>query len=185
LKSKKNIKFSNRMYHTSEVPLKLDEYNDIFSDFDARPFHQRALSQDFLSETKRASVDKAHDYIELKLLVPSNKRNLEHEEIIKKRLKAHFKRHFSILNEEKKKIIERGAVYVLIGLIMMVAATIITIMFDEDRFLIAFLIILLDPAGWFFLWEGMGLIIFESKKKNQDHDFYEKMSKSKIYFLRY
>jgi hypothetical protein len=173
------------MYHTSEVPLKLDEYNDIFSDFDARPFHQRALSQDFLSETKRASVDKAHDYIELKLLVPSNKRNLEHEEIIKKRLKAHFKRHFSILNEEKKKIIERGAVYVLIGLIMMVAATIITIMFDEDRFLIAFLIILLDPAGWFFLWEGMGLIIFESKKKNQDHDFYEKMSKSKIYFLRY
>ena len=42
----------------SEISLSLDNYDDIFSDFDPRPFSQRALSDDFLIEAKKASRDK-------------------------------------------------------------------------------------------------------------------------------
>ena len=40
------------------ISLILDSYNDMFSDFDPRSFSERALSDDFLSECKRAARDK-------------------------------------------------------------------------------------------------------------------------------
>jgi hypothetical protein len=179
---KKSLK--DKLYHSSEIVLKLDEYNDIFSDFDARPFHQKALSQDFLSETKRASADKRFDVIDLKLLVPRHKSSAKHEDTIKKRLKTHFKHHFILLHQEKRKIIKQGIVFTIIGLILMVVGTLISI-HQEEGFLSAFLIVLFEPAGWFLFWEGLDLVIFESKRKNPDFEFYEKMSNSRVYFYRY
>jgi len=46
-----------------------------------------------------------------------------------------------------------------------------------------FLLILFEPAGWFFFWEGLDQVVFESKKTKPDLEFYEKMAKSDIYFL--
>ena len=37
----------------TQISLWLDDYADIFSDFDPRPFSQRALSDDFLNEAKK------------------------------------------------------------------------------------------------------------------------------------
>ena len=36
----------------AEVGLRLEKYDDIFSDFDVRPYSARALSVDFLEEIK-------------------------------------------------------------------------------------------------------------------------------------
>ena len=36
----------------SSVHIALDDYDDIFSDFDISPYNQRALSKDFLDELK-------------------------------------------------------------------------------------------------------------------------------------
>ena len=52
------------------VSLWLDTYEDIFSDFDPHPFGQRALSEDFLAEAKRAVRDRRDEVPELRLLVP-------------------------------------------------------------------------------------------------------------------
>jgi prenyltransferase beta subunit len=183
--SKKSKKPKERLYHSSEIALKLDSYQDIFSDFDARPYHQKALSQDFLAETKRASVDKRFDILELKMLIPKSKSNKKHEEIIKKRLRTHFKRHFNLIHQEKRKIINTGLTYIFIGIIIMALAAFELLTMGSKTFIAAFLLIILEPAGWFFFWEGLDQVIFESKRKNPDHDFYEKMSRSRIYFLRY
>lgn len=42
----------------AEISLVLDTYDDIFSDFDPRPYGERALSSDFLDEAKKAARDK-------------------------------------------------------------------------------------------------------------------------------
>ena len=53
------------------VSLWLDTYEDIFSDFDPHPYGQRALSEDFLAEARRAVRDRRDEVPELRFLVPT------------------------------------------------------------------------------------------------------------------
>jgi len=56
------------------ISLILDSYDDIFSDFDPGDYSERALSDDFLSECKKAAVNK-EERLELRFLVPKTKRD--------------------------------------------------------------------------------------------------------------
>lgn len=46
-----------------------------------------------------------------------------------------------------------------------------------------FIVVLLEPAGWFTFWEGSYLILFQSKEINPDLAFYRKMIGAKISFI--
>jgi len=167
-----------------KISLWLDNYNDIFSDFDPRPFSQRALSDDFLNEAKKASKEKVSGQIELNLLIPEKERNLEQEKIVRKRLHEHFKRHFNLLKEEVWRIRRNGLILVLTGFSMMVGAAYLYSA-DSLRLAINFLFVLLEPGGWFITWYGLDKIFYDAGLKKPDLNFYEKMAKSEIGFLSY
>ncbi|MBI4652464.1 hypothetical protein HY745_14550 [Candidatus Desantisbacteria bacterium] len=80
-----------RILDMVQVSLQIDSYDDIFSDFDPRPFSERTLSDDFLLESKKAFREKESGRFELRFLIPIKERKLESEKIIKKRLTDHFK----------------------------------------------------------------------------------------------
>lgn len=164
---------------TAEISLKLERYDDIFSDFDIRPYSSRALSVDFLDEIKRASCDKRDEGIELVLYVPAKERSESREATIKERLAAHFKRHYRLLMEEKRRIIRLGTSMVTLGILCMIAAAFIVFGDPTRSLLLSFLVVFLEPAAWFLLWEGMDQIIFNSKGINPDLHFYKKMSDSR------
>lgn len=168
----------------SEISLWLDTYDDIFSDFDSRPYSQRAVSQDFLAEAKRASRDMVSGEIELKFLIPADKRNPVQEHLIKKRLIDHFRRHFEMLRKERDGVVKQGLRFVVIGVILMFWATYLLFKF-EKIFLTSFMVVLLEPGGWFLFWEGLNKILFESKIKKPDHEFYHKMTKCEVTFTQY
>lgn len=168
----------------SEISLWLDTYDDIFSDFDSRPYSQRAVSQDFLAEAKRASRDMVSGEIELKFLIPADKRNPVQEHLIKKRLIDHFTRHFEMLRKERDEVVKQGLRFVVIGIILMFWATYILFKF-EKIFLTSFMVILLEPGGWFLFWEGLNKILFESKTKKPEYEFYHKMTKCEVTFTQY
>ncbi len=174
-----------KLLKTSEISLKLATYNDIFSSFDPRTYPQRSLSDDFLIEAKKASRDKASGGIELELLMPREKRNLREENLIKKRLREHFKKHHDQLHKEKRGVIKQGLLFVIFGVILMFIATFILFKYHEESFFTSFLVVFLEPGAWFLFWEGLNLIIFETKKTKPELDFYEKMSKCEIDFLSY
>lgn len=163
---------------TSEISLKLEQYDDIFSDFDIRPYASRALSVDFLDEIRRAARDKKDGGIELVLYVPERERNESHEAVIGERLTAHFKRHFHLLLEEKRRLIKIGMGMIVMGILCMVAATLIVFEGPSENIFLSFLLIFLEPAAWFLLWEGMDQILFNSKDTNLELKFYRKMSHS-------
>jgi len=174
-----------KLMHLSETSLILDSYDDIFSDFDPRPFSQRALSGDFLDELRKASRDK-DSKIQLRFMVPVTEVNKRQEAVIKGRLKEHFHKHYNLIKKEIMDMtIKRGFSFVVMGLIFMFLATLIMFKYDESSFVLSFLIVLLEPAGWFCFWEGLWLIIFESKERKPELEFYEKMAKSEISFLTY
>ncbi len=167
-----------------KIILSLDSYDDIFSDFDPRDDSVRALSVDFLDELKRASMDKKNK-ADIKLLVPSKTRDKKEEEVIKARLKNHSERHHNLLRKEKRSFITKGLGFFLSGIIVMILATYVLLTMDEKTAVSSFLLIFLEPAGWFLFWEGLDLIIFFPHERKENLDFYRKLVNSKIEFGTY
>lgn len=165
------------------ISLILDTYDDIFSDFDPRPYSNRALSDDFLIECKRAARDKAENQgIELRLLIPKTKRNKNEETKIKKRLKDHFTKHAHQKQREVKTERRNGAIWFLIGTALIISAT---LLYTRGGFMSNLLVIMLEPAGWFTVWTGLEKIFINFKEKHPDFEFYQKMSKVEITFNDY
>ncbi len=169
----------------SNIPLWVDCYDDIFSIFDPRPFDKRALSDDFLQEVKRASRDKEDGGIELRILVPKNHHDSKIESVIKNRLHEHFNKHYHQIKNDVNGIVHRGIIFTVAGIFVMILATILMFYFNEMNIFTTFLIVLFEPGGWFLFWEGLDLVIFESKVKNPDLEFYKKMAHSDIIFTTY
>ena len=181
------MKQQSSITETPEIYLRLEQYSDIFSDFDIRPYRERALSIDFLDEIKWAASDKDGSGIELMLHIPEKDRNEAEEEVIKERLTTHFKRHYHLLSKEKRRVMKLGLTMVFLGIISMIAATLIIFKDPADDLFLSFLVVFLEPAAWFLLWEGMDQIVFNSKNINPDFNFYRKMSNSRgqIHFKSY
>lgn len=179
----------NELVRMSEISIILKEYNDIFSDFDPRPYSQRALSDDFLAEAKKASKVKASEELALMFLVPEDVRKQQNEALIKKRLHDYFKKHHEILNKEIMGTQIKGLKLTLLGFAMLIAATYTKILEMQYPLnmgnIYIFITILLEPAGWFTMWTGLENIFYTWKGKKEDHEFYDKMAKAKISFMSY
>lgn len=186
MKEKKVLHDSEKrkMLQLSEISLLLDTYDDIFSDFDPRPYSQRAVSDDLLYETKKASRDKVSGMIELKFMVPRKYRHIGMEAIIKKRLREHFKKHAERLSSEIKTMLRQGIMFTCFGIILMFIAAYIMYK-GNNKLFTSFMIILLEPASWFLFWEGLRQIVFDSKAKKPEFEFYKKMAKCEISFSSY
>jgi hypothetical protein len=168
----------------SEILMWLDDYNDLFSDFDPRHYSQRALSFDFLSELRRATRGKYGD-ISLGLLIPKDKRDMKIDSIVRKRLQEYFSKNYLHHKDEAKGVFRRGLMFCFAGIVLMFTAAYLLFYFRESTLLMSFLIILLEPASWFLFWEGLNISIFESKKTKPILEFYMKMAGSKIHFSSY
>lgn len=169
----------------SPVTLALDDYDDIFSDFDPRPYSQRSLSDDFLNEARKATRDNDNK-VELIMLVPKNKRSPHQEHIIKKRLREHFVRHANMEQEKMNKIMMNGIIFIILGTAIMLIKTFFQFSGMVDMFfVVAFIVSWIDAPGWFLIWEGLGLIVFRSKEKMPEAEFYMKMADCDINFVSY
>lgn len=166
-----------------EIELILDSYDDLFSDFDPRPYHSRSLSNDFLLETKYASKDKFADHIILKFIVPKKYRNLIHEKLIERRLKEHFVKHLKEKARELRGLKKSGLLFIAFGVALMSLAYLLhsgTLPFNTIAQNLT--LIIAEPGGWFLFWIGGEKFVYGIRENRPDYEFYKKMSQSKIAF---
>ena len=148
---------------TSEIIFRIEGYDDIFSDFDVRPYSKRAISVDFLDEVKRAARDKYDDGITLTICVPK-KRHGSREVTIKERLSSHFKRHYKLLLQEKRRVMTIGFAMVVMGMLSMIAATFIIFRILQKIYSSHFCCLWNPRPG--FCWGGHGFDHLPFKKRN-------------------
>jgi hypothetical protein len=165
------------------ISLRLTNYDDIFSDFDPRPYSERALSVDFLEEAKRASIDKPSGGLELRLLLSAKVRKPNDENVIKKRMRDHFYKHAAIIGKRHANFIRSGIMFIVCGIIMMFFTALVLFNYSKGGLIAQFLLVLFEPAGWFLFWEGLDQVVFESKKILPELEFYTKMAESNIGFF--
>ena len=169
----------------AEVSLLLDTYDDIFSDFDPRHYSQRSLSDDFLIEARKAAIDKEGGF-ELHFLIPKAVRRLEQENLIKKRLREHFKRHASLLENEISRIKRQGLFLIISGIIMMfMAVAFYSGLISVNELIKTIILVITEPAGWFLFWIGGEKIVYERREKMPELNFYRKMTHANIVFISY
>lgn len=173
-----------KLLEMSEISILLKSYDDIFSDFDPRNYSQRSLSEDFLSEAKRACKDKNNDPIQLRFMVPSVMRHVDKENTIKKRLHDHFRRHHDILRQEKRNVLRKGVVLTIIGIFLLLLATLIKPL-AETSFFMRLLFVTIEPTSWFICWYGLDRIMEKTRHGNLEYEFYSKMSNCEIMFFSY
>lgn len=179
-----NDESKEKILKMSEISLWLDDYDDLFSDFDPRQYSQRALSDDFLAEAKKASRDKDPNKLELRFLIAEAKRDLKNEAVIKKRLHEHFSKHAHILGNEIKGTRNKSVAAAFLGVMLMLAATYINSL-EAATFVSRFLFVLLEPAGWFVTWFALDRLFYVTERKKAEYEFYRKMSKCEIIFSSY
>ncbi|MEI6732001.1 MAG: hypothetical protein WCK90_04970 [archaeon] len=166
------------------ISLILDSYNDIFSSFDPRGFSERALSDDFLIECKHAARDQPIDLegLELRLMVPRIRRNFNDEFKIKRRLKHHFQKHFLEKEREIGGVKRGGYLWFFSGAVILF---ILPFLEEKTNFIFRFITIMMEPASWFFFWEGLYKVFVTADEKKPDLEFYKKMAHAQITFLSY
>ncbi len=179
-----NDGFAKSFSDKAEISIWFDTYEDIFSDFDPRPFLRRTLSIDFVDQIKRMAKDLDNENIILKLLLLGANRNKKDEEMIIKKLHFYFENNRNNLLIEKKKITLQGFKLLSAGLLFMLASSFISFSKSEVYYM-HLLLVLLEPAGWFLLWMGLDDLTYYSRITKNDIDFFSKMTNSKIEFGSY
>lgn len=168
----------------AKIKLWLDSYDDLFSDFDPRPYSKRTLSDDFISQVRKVSREESGKEFVLQLLMPTGLRNERDEEMIAQRLPLFFKKNVDLLQEERKKSRHRGIRLVVVGVVLMVIGGYISYQGSEN-FYIHLLLIVFEPAGWFFFWSGLDILMEYSGKTKKDLKFYSDMARTRIIFGSY
>jgi hypothetical protein len=167
-----------------QISIWLDSHDDIFSDFDPRPYSERTLSDDFINELKKVSREEEYEVGELHLLLHEKNRKNEEEPIIVKRIHTYFRKGNYYLTKRIRTTKVRAIILVLAGMTLILLASYISTL-PSNTFYLKILLVLFEPAGWFFVWTGMDDLFFASRKRQEEIDFFTKMLKTKIVFASF
>ena len=164
-----------------EVIIALDNYEEIFDDFDIRDYSSRTISSDFLYELKRR-IFNLRGRIKLILTIPSSLRDKKVEQTIIKRLKQFFILRYEKYLEKKKVLQKKGITYTLVGLLILIAIFFIEIHFSDSSEFFPILTNFLFIPSWFFVWNGLDKLLEVSRQYDRTIAFYNKLVKTKLIF---
>jgi len=177
-------KIEQRVNDLREIGVVIDNWDDIFSDFDPRPLSVRTVSEDFLDELKKRYKETRTGEFIITIYAPCALRNEESEKMVTHRLKKHFHQKFL----QKKKVITiiriRGVIFVFVGICSLTFLTLATYFKFLSDLAIQIAGIFLMPLGWFGFWEGLSKIVDTSPAVVGDEKLFRKLSKA-IYHFRY
>ncbi|VVB58697.1 Uncharacterised protein [Candidatus Anstonella stagnisolia] len=165
-----------------DISISLDFYDDIFSDFDPRPFSDRELSKDFLAELATRHMETRKGQIEVRFFIPALERDGKIEATIKKRLREHFESELKIFSEEVQRGQRRGTLYVGIGFVLLFAEILLG-MYVPDLFLQKAFGILLVPAGWYGMFTGIEKLIETEDRLRPKREMAKKFTKCNYIFI--
>ena len=166
----------------SRVGIAISTYDDLFSDFDPRPYKERQLSEDFLSELRRFFFDKAPDSLDIVLVIPAAMRSPALERVIKKRLHIYFhKKNREVAKRLKHKAIRSWA-KVAVALSLMLATGYLATRAGQVLWM-NIVKVMVEPASWFLFWTSIEELIVVRQSRRNDAQYFHRLSECKIVFL--
>jgi len=163
------------------LSLWLDSYDDIYSDFDSRHYLKRRISEDFIDELKASLKYRTEHHDALLLLLPAHLRNQEIEKEIAVSIREQMNSRLQALNDKLNAIRRRGIFMLLLGVLFMVTDAIIVYRAYTAYFIIV-LRIIMEPAGWFLIWNGLDFLIYNYRATKKEIFFYKTITQLSLHF---
>lgn len=168
------------------VMIALDNYEDIFSDFDTRPFSERGLSDDFLKELAQRTLETPRGELEVLMVLPKTLRKEKDESTIKSRLRKHFNHELKRIGEKRDAKRRHGYTYFALGgVLLLLEAYLIEQAESISKLLFAFSQAFILPAGWFLAYTGLEKILQPYGEDAADYEFYRKLQGAGYRFTSY
>jgi hypothetical protein len=161
----------------------IDSYDDLFSDFDSRPYTERVISDDFLMELNKQLTEEKEDLIKvIRFQVPEKMRDDKTESLIMERLVKGFENQYLRFSRELKASRRNGILMTVVGVAALMLAVFITSL-GEPTLWQNSLKILFEPAGWFLIWTGLDKMYMGGRPIKRKRDLFARLEKSKVEFV--
>lgn len=168
------------------VMVALDNYEDIFSDFDTRPFAERGLSDDFLKELSRRTLETPKGEFEVLLVLPKSMRKEKDEATIKNRLRKHFSHELKRIHAVREAKRRHGYSYFGVGAgLLLLEVYLIEQSQNVSPLVFAASQAIALPAGWFFAYTGLEKILQPYGEDKEIYEFVKKMQSAVYLFTSY
>jgi len=158
------------------IQVALDNYQDMFSDFDTAPYSHRTISNDFLNEVERRYVETKPGEFEVRFTLPAKERDAKVEAVIKKRLKDYFVMKLKEKEAEIDKKKRTSVVRLAAGVLIMAVA------FELPFSHTTAVSNIISVPGWFFLWSGFEHLFDIPGRLLEKRQFFLRFSKAKYHF---
>lgn len=177
------VVFNDRQMN--ELNLWLDNYDDIFSDFDARALQKRRVSEDFVHELEMAYRRKEENTELLVILVPAAVRNETDEKLIMERLANYFNREYDLAIALLRNKTTRNIIFLCISVLVMTLTMIIEMRKAKGIHVFEQIRVLLEPAGWFFFWNSLEYFFYQRQADSTKVKFWHSVASWRILFRSY
>lgn len=171
-----------RIRDLKEIPIVIDSWDDIFSDFDPRPLGERILSEDFIIELKRRYRESKTGNFIVTICAPISLKDEKAESTVLMRLKKHFRHHLLQRQKEITRLRIRGVIFVAVGISFLTFLLLITYFKMFSELTIEMLSIIFMPLGWFGIWEGFSKLVDASPGFIKEEILFNKLSKATYRF---
>ncbi len=165
-----------------EMSIVIDSWDDIFSDFDPRPLHQRTLSEDFVSELRKRYMETRKGDFLISIYAPVVLDDPKSEKGVIQRLRKDFKQRSLKRRKELGVIRMRGILFLAFGITSLSFLTLATYFKYYGDLAIELLGIIFMPLGWFGIWEGFSKVVDTSPVITRDVTLFDKLSKAEYHF---
>jgi hypothetical protein len=155
----------------------LDNYDDVFSDFDPSPYPSRLLSDDFLKELSRRYAETRKGNFVVTITLPAALRADKTEVLVKRRIKDHFRNRQKSISKSIREKVVQGGVRIALGLVISL------FLFLAPQLSYLPLLTIFSVLTWFFLWSGFDNVFNVSARLYRKEQFYEKMMKADYNFM--
>ena len=167
---------------TYVIDISLDNYLELFNDWDRSPIRRKDLNHELIEYLEEAAYEIPIKYkTKITFGMPESVKNIERQESSITGLRNNFKYVIHFINRTLSTNNRKSILYALLGLSFIVLSTIFE-QFLPETFFFTVLAQGIFVGGWVLLWEAFSLFLFVSYEHRDRRKRYRRFLNSKIEF---
>lgn len=164
------------------IEVALNQYTDIFNEWDPAPFKRRDLDSDLELYLEKSSEEiPLHYPVELFFVLPPESQDQTTEKNARDALNSYFSFKLYLLKKDLKKINVLILRYVFLGFLLLWAGT-ITTGHNPDTSWATVITEGIFIGGWVFLWEAVSLFFFSKREFYHRYRIYKRLLNAPVFF---
>jgi len=181
-------KFYQKIYKINDsnnsymIEVSLEDYDDVYDDWDPSPFKKRDIEMEFNDFILDSSMDiPLKENIEIVLYLPENKKADYKEKSLKEAYKNHFYYILQRMKRQREQLNRKTVVYFALSIFFLLVVyrylgktEVLPLKILSEGFFV---------GGWVFLWEVFTNIFITGREGRHDYKICERLYNSELIFV--